>query len=66
MNDITRSFQIKHEKLVNEENELKEELNNKVTEVKKHLEKYLSQTNNEIKKNERINRGINIFKNEYK
>ena len=37
---------------------MKEKLDNEVTKVKEQLENYLSELNNEIKLNERINKGI--------
>ena len=39
---MTKSFQIKHEKLLKEENDLKKELQIKVTKKKEEIEKYLS------------------------
>jgi len=48
----------KHEILIKEENELKERLKNEVTKIKEELEIYLSESNNDIKINERINKGI--------
>ena len=56
--ELTKSFLKKHEKLLKEENDMKEKLDNKVTKVKEQLENYLSELNNEIKLNERINKGI--------
>ena len=61
----------KHEKLIKEENDLKEKLDNEVTKVKEKLENFLSESNRIIKVNERINKGIqnlekvekNIIKN---
>ena len=49
INDLTQSFQKKHEKLIKEENDLKENLGNKVAKAKEKLETYLDQANNEIK-----------------
>ena len=56
--ELTKSFLNKHEKLIKEENDMKEQLDNEVTKVKEQLENYLSELNNEIKLNERINKGI--------
>ena len=55
---LTKSFIIKHEKLVKEENDLKEQLQTKVTKKKEELENYLSIFNCEIKNSERIKKGI--------
>ena len=66
INDLTKSFQIKHEKLLKEENDLKEILNYEVTKVKERLENFWSQTNKEIKVNEILKKGIKNFKNEEK
>ena len=57
---------IKHEKLLKEENEIKEKLQNEVTKVKEKLEYFWSKSNSEIKKNEKINQGIKKLKNEEK
>ena len=63
--DLTESFKIKYEKLKKEENDIKEKLDNEVTKVKEKLENYLSQTNNLININEKINKGIEkLEKNE--
>ena len=55
---MTKSYEKKHEKLIKEENDLKEELDNEVTKVKEKLENFLSESNRIIKVNERINKGI--------
>ena len=47
-----------------QENDLKEELQNKVTKIKENLEIYWSLLNNEIKINEKIHKGIQKFGNE--
>ena len=57
---------IKHEKLLKEENEIKEKLQNEVTKVKGKLEYFWSKSNSEIKKNEKIIQGIKKLKNEEK
>ena len=62
--EITKSFEMKHNKLLLEENELKEKLQNKITKTKEQLEKYLSLSNILSKKNEKINKGIKSFINE--
>jgi len=58
INDITKSYIKKHEILIKEENEIKEELKNQVNKIKEKLEIYLYESNNNIKINERINKGI--------
>jgi len=58
INDITKSYIKKHEILIKEENELKDQLQIEVTKIKEKLEIYLSESNNNIKINERINKGI--------
>ena len=63
MDEESKSFQKKHEQLLKEENDMKEKLQIEVTKIKEQLEKYLSQSNNEIKINERINQGIKKFEN---
>ena len=63
---MTKSYLKKHELLLKEENELKEKLQNEVTKVKEQLEKYLSESNNIIRANERLNKGIKKMENEEK
>jgi hypothetical protein len=58
------SFKKKHEKLIKEENELKEKLQNEVTKVKEQLENFLSESNTIIKNNEKINKGMKQFEND--
>ena len=59
--EITKSFEIKHEKLIKEENELKDKLKNEVTKVKENMEINLSKINEIIRKSERIVKGIKIL-----
>ncbi len=66
INVLTKSFLQKHENLLKEENEIKETLQIEVTKIKETLENFLSQTNNQIKINERIKEGIKKIKNEKK
>ena len=56
--DLTKSFKIKHEKLNQEENEIREKLQNEVTKAKEKLEIFLSESNNEITLTERIKQGL--------
>ena len=58
INELTKSYIKKHEILIKEENELKEQLKNEVNKIKEKLEIYLFESNNNIKINERINKGI--------
>ena len=46
---MNKAYQEKHEKLLKEENELKDKLDNEVTKVKEKLEKYWSEINSNIK-----------------
>ena len=65
IDDLTKSYIKKHEELVKQENDLKEKLQNEVTKVKEQLEKFLSESNYEIKISEKINKGIkNLDKEE--
>ena len=66
LDDVTKSFEMKHEILYKEENDIKEKLQNEITKVKEKLEYYLSKSINEININEKINQGIKKFKNEGK
>ena len=66
MNDLTNSYLKKHEKLLKEENEMKEKLQIEVTKVKEKFENFLSELNIEIKISERINKGIKKMENEEK
>jgi len=56
----------KHEKLIIEENNLKENLKTEVTKVKEKLEKSLSESDNLIKINEKINKGSKNLEKEEK
>ena len=62
---MTKSFLEKHEKLIKEENDLKENLQIEITKVKEKLEYFWSEANNQIKIGEKIQQGIKKFdKNE--
>ena len=61
-NEISHKYKINHEKLIKEENDLKDSLKNEVTRVKEKLENYLSNSNELIRKNEKLNEGVNILK----
>ena len=64
--EVTKSYEIKHEKLIKEENNLKENLQNKVTKIKEKLEEYSTESNRIIKIYERINKGIDKLEKEEK
>ena len=64
--ETTNSFNQKHEKLIKEENNLKENLQNEVTKVKEQLELFLSKSSNLIKIGERIVKGIKALEKEEK
>ena len=55
---MTNSYKIKIEKLLKEEDDLKEKLKNEVTKVKEKLEFFLADTDKTIKTGEKINKGI--------
>jgi len=66
-NELTQSFLKGHEQLIKEENDLREQLQNKVTKVKEILESFLTQCNISIKSYENIQKEIKIIeKNEEK
>ena len=65
INILQKYFLKKHEELIKKENELREKLENEVTKIKENFEKNLSICNTNIKKKERIEKGIKNFeKNE--
>ena len=64
--EIKKSFELKHEKLIIEENNLREKLQNEVTKTKEKLEIILSTANELIKTNERINKGIKLYEKDEK
>ena len=66
MDDLTKSFQKKHEQLIKQEKEIKEKLENEVTKAKEKLENFLSLSNSMIKINEKINQGIKKLQKEEK
>ena len=63
-NKLKKTFQLKHEKLIKEENDLKEKLQNEVTKIKEKLENYLSESNRLIKNGEKINKGMKNLEKE--
>ena len=62
--EITKSFELKHEKLLKQENEIKEELQNKVTKTKEQLENFLTESIELIRISDKINKGIKSFEKE--
>ena len=66
IDELTKSYLIKHEQLIKEENDLKEKLQTEVTKVKEKLEEFLSYSNELIKNVEKINKGIKILEKEDK
>ena len=62
--DLTKSYQIKHEQLNKEEKEIREKLQNEVTKTKEKLEIFLSESNNEITLTERIKQGLKKLEKE--
>ena len=61
-NEIVKFFQEKLKKLKEEENELKENLDNKVTQIKEKLENFLSECNKILKINGKISNGLEKLK----
>ena len=63
---VIQSYEKKHEILIIEENNLKDKLQNEVTKVKEKLENFLSKSNQLIKDNERLLKGLQIMEKEDK
>ena len=66
LEDLTKSFEEKITNLKKAENDIKEKLQNEVTKFKEKLEIFLSDINNQIVMNEKINKGIQKFDKEEK
>ena len=66
LDDLNKSYKKKHDILTQQENDLKEKLQNEVTKAKEKLEIFLTNTNNEIKISEKINKGIKKLEKEEK
>ena len=64
MKKLTKSFAIKHEKLLNEENNMKEDLQLEVTKIKEKLEIFLTETNEGIRIGNKIKKGIDKLQKE--
>ena len=63
-NEITKEYEIRHEKLLKEENDLKEKLQNEVTKIKESLEIYFTESNELIKTNDKISKGVKTLESE--
>jgi len=59
--EVSESYKLKHEKLIKDENDLKDKLKNEVTKIKENLEINLTKINKIIRKNERKMRGLKLF-----
>ena len=59
--EIKKLFELKYEKLIKEEKEIIDKLNNEVTKIKEKLEEYLLLSNTLIRNYEKINKGIQIL-----
>lgn len=64
MKDLTNSYLKKNEQLLNEENDLKEKLQNEVTKIKERLEIYFTESNELIKTNDKISKGVKTLESE--
>ena len=64
LEEITKSFLLKHEELVMKENNIKDKLQIEVTKFKEYLENYLLKSNNEIKLSEKIDRRLKKMQSE--
>ena len=62
--EITKSFERRHQNLIQKENELKEELQNRVTQIKEKLENFLSESNRIIKVREKITKEVKALEKE--
>ena len=61
--NLVNSFKLKHQQLLQQENNLKEKLQNEVTKIKEELENNLSQINSLKNISNRINKGFETYKN---
>ena len=64
--EISEYFKRKHEELIKEEEDIKDNLQIEVTKTKEKLEEYLSLSNKIIKNMEKINKGIKLFEKKEK
>ena len=62
--EIIKTYENKHEILLEEEKNLKDNLQNEVTKIKEKFEFFLSNLVNLIKSNEKITKGIKIMEKE--
>ena len=61
---VTNFFEEKRKKLLEEQNNLIDKLKNEVTKTREKLENFITECNNIIKANEKINKGIEKIKND--
>ena len=64
--EITDYFKRKHDELIKNEKDIKDNLQAEVTKTKEKLEEYLSLSNKIIKNMEKINKGIKLFEKKEK
>ena len=62
--EVTTFFELKHEKLIKEENDMKDKLQIEVTKIKSQLNEYLTLVNEVIRNYEKINKGIKALNKE--
>ena len=62
--EVTKSYEIKHENLIKEEERLKDKLKNEVTKIKENLELNISKLSELLRNCERIIKGIKLFEEE--
>ena len=62
--EVTKSYEIKHENLIKEEERLKNKLKNEVTKIKENLELNISKISELLRNCERIIKGIKLFEEE--
>ena len=65
ISSLMNSFQLKHEQLLKQENDIKEKLQNEVTKIKEELENNLSLLNSLINIGAKINKGIKTYDNDF-
>ena len=64
MKEISKSFELKHENLISQENSIKENLQIEVTKIKEKFENFLTECNEKIRIGDKINKGIIKLQNE--
>ena len=63
-NNISKAFELKHEKLYQKEKDLIENLQNEVTKIKEKLEIFISECNDLIRFSEKLDKGIKKLEND--